>query len=81
MRVTNCFFKNFFARHGITEVTTVLCAADSFWMDQIDPPLMGLRSERTSLMSLGDDVDRFRVVETDDPAATNFDVLTRRRLP
>lgn len=81
MRVTRCFFKEFFERHGLREVTTVLCAADSFWMDQIDPPLMGVRSERTALMSLGDDVDRFRIVETHDPAATNTDVLKERRLP
>ena len=48
-------------------------------MDQIDPQLMGVRSERASLMSLGDDVDRFRIVETTDPTATNYDVLKDRR--
>lgn len=78
MRVTNCFFKNFFERHRLTEVTTVLCAADSFWMDQIDPQLMGVRSNRTTLMPLGDDVDRFRIEETTDPAAENHDVLKER---
>ena len=30
MRVTNCFIKNFFERHGLLPVTIVLCAADSF---------------------------------------------------
>jgi hypothetical protein len=78
MRVTNCFFKNFFEQHGLTEVTTVLCAADSFWMDQIDPQLMGVRSNRTTLMSLGDDVDRFRIEQTTDPTAKNHDVLNER---
>ena len=78
MRVTRCFFKEFFDRRGERDVTTVMCAADAFWMDEIDPALMGLRSERTSLMSLGDDVDRFRIVTTDDPLATNRDVLKER---
>jgi L-2-amino-thiazoline-4-carboxylic acid hydrolase len=78
MSVTRCFFKEFFDRHGERDVTTVMCAADAFWMDEIDPALTGLRSERTSLMSLGDDVDRFRVVATDDPLDTNRDVLRER---
>jgi hypothetical protein len=35
----------------------------------------GLRAERTSLLSLGDDQCRFAVLETDDPLAGYIDKL------
>ena len=38
----------------------------------------GLRAERTSLMSLGDDACRFRVVRTSDPLAPYTDALDQR---
>jgi hypothetical protein len=38
----------------------------------------GLRAERTSLLSLGDDACRFRVLKTDDPLASFEDALDRR---
>ncbi len=78
MRVTKCFFAQFFSRRGLRDVTTVMCAADAFWMDQIDPALMGVRAERTSLLSLGDPVDRFRIVASDDPLSEGSDVLRTR---
>jgi hypothetical protein len=59
-------------------VTTVLCAWDTNWMPGIDPAVSGLRSERTSLISLGDDACRFRVLETDDPIAGYKDALDQR---
>jgi hypothetical protein len=78
MKVTRCFFRDFFTRHDARLVTTVLCAWDANWMQALDPAVSGLRSERTSLLSLGDDACRFRVLATDDPLATYSDALERR---
>ena len=78
MKVGCCFFHDFFARHDAPLVTTVLCAWDANWMRAIDPAVSGLRAERTSLISLGDDACRFRVLETDDPVAEYADVLNQR---
>ena len=78
MNVTRCFFRNFFARHDATLVTTVMCAFDVTFMQAIDPAVSGLRAERTSLLSLGDDHCRFAVLETDDPLAGYTDALDER---
>jgi hypothetical protein len=43
------------------------------WMRAIDPAVSGLRAERTSLLSLGDDECRFAVAETDDPLTGYID--------
>src|SRR5690349_12846726 len=53
MKVNRCFFRDFFTRHDVPLVTTVLCAWDVNFMRAIDPAVSGLRAERTSLMSLG----------------------------
>jgi L-2-amino-thiazoline-4-carboxylic acid hydrolase len=78
MRVERCFFHDFFARHDAWLVTTVLCAWDANTLGAIDSAVSGLRAERTSLLSLGDDACRFRVLKTDDPLATFDDALERR---
>jgi hypothetical protein len=78
MNIRRCFFRDFFARHDATLVTTVLCAFDVNFLQAIDPAVSGLRAERTSLLSLGDDHCRFAVLETDDPLATPTDTLNQR---
>jgi hypothetical protein len=78
MKVTRCFFHDFFSRHDATLVTTVLCSWDANWMKALDPAVSGLRAERTSLISLGSDGCRFRVLETDDPLAEYSDALDER---
>jgi hypothetical protein len=78
MKVRRCFFRDFFARHDATLVTTVMCAFDVNWMQAIDPAVSGLRAKRTSLLSLGDHECRFAVLETDDPLARYVDTLERR---
>ena len=78
MNVTRCFFRDFFARHDAPLVTTVMCAFDVNWMQAIDPAVSGLRAERTSLLSLGNDHCRFAVLETDDPLAGYTDILSTR---
>jgi len=47
-------------------------------MRAIDPAVSGLRAERTSLLSLGDDQCRFAVLETDDPLAGYTDKIEQR---
>jgi hypothetical protein len=61
MNVRRCFWHDFFARHDAMLVTTVMCSWDTNWMRAIDPAVSGLRAERTSLLSLGDDQCRFAV--------------------
>jgi len=78
MKVSRCFFHDFFARHDAVPVTTVLCAWDANWMQALDPAVSGLRAERTSLISLGDDACTFRVVETEDPLAEYTDKLRQQ---
>jgi hypothetical protein len=78
MNVSHCFFRDFFDRHDARLVTTVMCAFDVNFLEAIDPSVSGLRTERTSLMSLGDDHCRFAVLETDDPLATVSDKLNER---
>ena len=78
MKVGRCLFRDYFARHGVPLVTTVMCAFDVTFMQAIDPAVSGLRAERTSLLSLGDDECRFAVLETDDPLARYTDALEAR---
>jgi len=78
MKVSRCFFHDFFARHDAVPVTTVLCAWDANWMQALDPAVSGLRAERTSLISLGDDSCTFRVEETEDPLAEYRDKLSQQ---
>jgi hypothetical protein len=78
MNIRRCFFRDFFDRHEARLVTTVMCAFDVNLMKAIDPSVGGLRAERTSLLSLGDDQCRFAVLETDDPLAGYTDKLDER---
>jgi len=78
MNVRRCFWHDFFARHDAMLVTTVMCSWDTNWMRAIDPAVSGLRAERTSLLSLGDDQCRFAVLETDDPLAGYTDKIGQR---
>lgn len=78
MNIRRCFFRDFFDRHDARLVTTVMCSFDVNFMKAIDPSVSGLRAERTSLLSLGDDQCRFAVLETGDPLAGYTDRLDER---
>jgi hypothetical protein len=78
MKVHRCFFNDFFARHDAKLLTTIMCAFDVTFLQAIDPAVTGLRAQRTSLLSLGDDECRFTVLETDDPLAKYSDKLDQR---
>jgi hypothetical protein len=71
-------FHDFSAHHDARLVTTVLCAWDANWMRALDPAVSGVRAERTSLQSLGDEICTFRVVRTEDPLAEYSDALQER---
>ena len=55
MKVHRCFFHDFLARHDGELLTTIMCAFDVTFMTSIDPAVSGLRAERTTLLSLGDE--------------------------
>jgi hypothetical protein len=78
MNIRRCFWNDFFGRHDARLVTTVMCSWDTNWMRAIDPAVSGLRAERTSLLSLGDDQCRFAVLKTDDPLAGYTDKIELR---
>ncbi len=81
MRITKCFMKEYFDRHGIVSVTEALCGGDTFWMNEIDPALMGIRCKRTCTMPRGAEADVFRIERTNDPLAENYDVVFDRSAP
>jgi len=78
MNVKRCFWHDFFDRHDARPVTTVMCSWDTSWMRAIDPAVSGLRAERTSLLSLGDDRCRFAVEESTDPLDGYTDKLEQQ---
>ena len=78
MNIRRCFFRGFFDRHDARLITTVMCAFDVNFVKAIDLSVSGLRAERTSLLSLGDDQCRLGVPETDDPLARYTDKLDER---
>jgi hypothetical protein len=78
MKIKRCFWRDFFDRHDARLVTTVMCSWDTNWMRSVDPAVSGLRAERTSLLSLGDDECRFAVLETDDLLAGYTDEVEQR---
>jgi hypothetical protein len=69
---------DFFDRPDARLVTTVMCSWDTNRMRAIDPAVSGLRAERTSLLSLGDDQCRFAVAETGDPLVGYTDKIEQR---
>ena len=42
LRVTKCFYMDFFAAHGVPALTTVLCRLDQLWFKAIDPAKHGM---------------------------------------
>lgn len=66
------------APHDATLVTPVTCAFDVNFCGRSTPALSGLRAERTSLLSLGDEECQFAVLETDDSLAPYTGELEQR---
>ncbi len=62
LKMTRCFFYNYFSKHDVPRLTSVLCAWDEIWMEEIDPAVdrHRVKAERPTLMSSGDDACRFQ---------------------
>ena len=65
MRITRCFYVDFFASHGLPQLTTVLCRLDSLWFNRIEAAKHGLMFDaaRYQTMSRGADTCVFPIVK------------------
>lgn len=64
VNVERCLFNEFFRRNGAPEVTSVLCAMDSVWADELSKPGYGVRFERPTTLAQGGDACRFQFTKT-----------------
>jgi hypothetical protein len=55
-----------------------MCAWDTSWIRAVDRAVSGLRAERTSGLSFGDNQCRFAVLDADDPRAGCIDMIEQR---
>ena len=60
VNIEKCLFNEFFRRNGAPEVTSVLCALDNVWADELSKPRYGVRFERPTTLAKGDDACRFQ---------------------
>lgn len=58
--ITSCLFNDFFRANGVPELTSVCCAMDLVWADELTHPRYGVRFERSTTLAAGDDACRFR---------------------
>jgi L-2-amino-thiazoline-4-carboxylic acid hydrolase-like protein len=63
--ITTCLFDDFFRANGVPELTAVCCALDLVWADELAHPRYGVRFERPTTLSAGDDACRFRFFRGD----------------
>lgn len=59
IHITRCLFNDFFAANAAAEVTSVLCALDMIWADEVAQPRYGVRFGRPTTLAAGDDACRF----------------------
>ncbi len=60
VHITRCLFNDFFRTHGAPEVTSVFCALDTVWADELNHPRYQARFERPTTLAVGDDACRFQ---------------------
>lgn len=58
--ITRCLFNDFFRANGVPELTSVCCAMDFVWADELTHPRYAVRFERSTTLAGGDDACRFR---------------------
>jgi len=58
--INKCLFNDFFRQHGAPELTSIFCALDSIWIDELHQPKYGVRFERPTTLAGGDDACRFQ---------------------
>ncbi len=64
VNIERCLFNEFFRRNGAPEITSVLCAVDHVWVDELSKPEYGVRFERPTTLARGDDACRFQFTKT-----------------
>lgn len=58
--IKKCFFNDFFRQHGAPELTSIFCALDLVWIDELHQPKYQVRFERPTTLAKGDDACRFQ---------------------
>jgi hypothetical protein len=58
--ISRCLFNDFFRAHGAPEVTSLFCALDTVWADELDQPHYRVRFERPTTLATGSDACRFQ---------------------
>jgi hypothetical protein len=66
--ITKCLFNDFFRAHGAPEVTSLFCALDSVWADELNQPHYKAHFERPTTLAAGDDACRFQFSRVDGEA-------------
>jgi hypothetical protein len=60
INIQKCFFDDFFRANGVPEVTSIFCAMDNLWAEELEKPQYGVRFERPTTLARGDDMCRFQ---------------------
>jgi len=65
MRITRCFYHNFFANNAAPELTALFCEWDKNWMNSISPLKHGVRVERKTTIGTGGESCPFTFIRTE----------------
>ena len=60
VNIRKCFFNDFFKTNCSAEITTVYCAGDNIWMEELNKPKYFVSVERTKTLAEGKDACDFR---------------------
>jgi hypothetical protein len=60
INIQKCFFNDFFRANGMPEVTSIFCAMDNLWAEELEKPCYGVRFERPTTLAQGGDMCRFQ---------------------
>ena len=62
MRITSCYYHNFFVTNGAIELTPLFCAWDKNWIEPISPTKHGVKFQRKTTLATGGDSCPFTFV-------------------
>ncbi|WP_162932201.1 L-2-amino-thiazoline-4-carboxylic acid hydrolase [Solimonas sp. K1W22B-7] len=79
--ITRCLFNDFFRTHGAPEVTSLFCALDTVWADELNQPRYKAHFERPTTLAAGDDACRFQFsrAEGEAQAPLQADTVAKRQ--
>jgi len=66
LRVTKCYYNEFFTRNGAPELTKLFCGWDKHWIEPNSPKVHGVQFERPTTLAAGDDSCAFTFNRVDD---------------